>query len=121
MVSALRPFLKDVFYRSCRKMRHRYFEQRIKIKLLAKSCKTAIESNVTLKNTESDEKMSRAHAYEWYKRFLDGREDGHDDPKSSRPKTTEIDENIERGPNLVRSDRRSTIRMMAKMLTMNRE
>ncbi|XP_041349487.1 protein GVQW3-like [Gigantopelta aegis] len=65
--------------------------------------------------------MSRARVFQWHKRFLDSREDVHDDQKSGRPKTTKTDENIRKVQKLVRSDRRLTIRMMAEMLSMNKE
>ena len=97
----------------------RNLEQRIKF--LAKSGKTATKSCVMLKNVYGDETMSRARAFEWRKRFLDCREDMHDDPKSSRHNTTKTDENIERVRNLMCSDRFLTIRMMAEMLTVNKE
>ncbi|XP_041369571.1 protein GVQW3-like [Gigantopelta aegis] len=65
--------------------------------------------------------MSRARIFQWHKTFLDGREDVHDDQTSGRPKTTKTDENIKTVQKLVRSDRRLTIRMMAEMLSMNKE
>ena len=65
--------------------------------------------------------MSRTRVFEWHKRFANGREDVEDDPKSGRPSSARTDENIVRVNELVRSDRRLTVRMMAETLKMNLE
>ena len=44
-----------------------------------------------------------------------------DDPRSGRPSTSKIEENVERVRQKVRSDRRLTVRMIANELSMNSE
>ena len=65
--------------------------------------------------------MSRAPLFEWHKRFNSGLEEVEDDPKSGRPSTTKTADNIGKVNELVRSDRRLTVRMMAEELNINRE
>ena len=96
-------------------------EQRINLKFLVKLGKTATESLNLLQQVYGDDAMSRTRVFEWHKRFANGREDVEDDPKSGRPSSTRTDENIVRVNELVRSDRRLTVRMMAETLNVNRE
>ena len=65
--------------------------------------------------------MSRPRVFEWHKRFKSGREEVENDLKSERPSTTKTHENIMRVKQLVRSDRRLTVRMIADELGLNRE
>lgn len=65
--------------------------------------------------------MSRTQVFEWHKRFSAGREDVGDDPKSGRPSTSRTEANIEKVKELIRSDRRLTIRMMAEHLGLDKE
>ena len=50
-----------------------------------------------------------------------GREDVDDDPRPGRPSTSRNDENIEKIQQLIRSDRRLTIRMIAEQLGLDKE
>ncbi|EGI66262.1 FLJ37770-like protein [Acromyrmex echinatior] len=54
--------------------------------------------------------LSRARVFEWFKRFQDSREDVEDDSRPGRPSTSKTDDNIETIGNLIRSDRRLSIR-----------
>ena len=65
--------------------------------------------------------MSRPRVFEWQKRFKSGREEVEDGLRSGRPSTTKIDKNIVRVKQMVRSDCRLTIRMIADNLDLNRE
>ena len=65
--------------------------------------------------------MSRPRVFEWHKRFKSGLEEVEDDPSSGRPSITKTDKNIVRVMQMVRSDRRLTIRMIADNLDLNRE
>ena len=58
--------------------------------------------------------MSRTRVFEWHKRFSTGREDVDDDPRPERPSTSRNEANIEKVKELIRSDRRLTIRTMAE-------
>ena len=59
--------------------------------------------------------MSRARAFEWHKRLREGREECEDDQKSGRPVTIRTDTNIDRVKQLVRIDRRLTVRMISEL------
>ena len=94
------------------------FEQRINIKFCVKLGKTATETLKMLRDVCGDSSMSKTRVFEWHKRFVEGRED---DPKSGRPCTSTTDTNIEKVWQLVRSDRRLTIRVIANELEMDKE
>ena len=59
--------------------------------------------------------------FEWHKRFVEGREDVEDDPKPGRPCTSTTDTNIEKVRQLVRNDRRLTIRVITNKVGMDKE
>ena len=65
--------------------------------------------------------MSQARLYEWYKRFMQGRESGSDDPKSGRPTEARTEENGTQVREMIRGYRRLNIRMIADELSMARE
>ena len=62
--------------------------------------------------------MSRMQIFEWHKRFEKGRKE---DSKTGQPSITKTDENIPRVKQLVRSDRRLTVRMISDELSLNKE
>ena len=68
-----------------------------------------------------DSSMSRTRVFEWHKRFVEGREDVENDPKSGRPCTSTTDTNIKKVRQLVRSDRRLTIRVIANKVGMDKK
>ena len=96
-------------------------EQRINIKFCVKLRKTAAESLKMLCDVYGDSSMSRTRVFEWHKRFVEGRKDVEDDPKSGRPCTSTTDTNIKKVWQLVRSDRRLTIRVIANEVGMDKE
>ena len=96
-------------------------EQRINIKFCVKLGKMATETLKMLLNVYGDSSVSRTRVFEWYKQFVEGREDVEDDPKSGRPCTSTTDTNIEKVRQLVRSDRRLTICVIANEVGMNKE
>ena len=63
--------------------------------------------------------MSRTRVYEWHKSFKSGREGTHPDP--GRPTTSINDENIQNVYELVHSDRRMSVRMLAEELRLGRD
>ena len=63
--------------------------------------------------------MSRSRIFEWHKRFKEGREDVEDDSRSGRPSTSRTADNVERVKQMVRGDRRLTVRMIADELEIN--
>ena len=95
--------------------------QRINNKFCVKLGKTATETLKMLRDVYGDSSMSRTRVFEWHKRFVEGREDVEDDPKSGRHCTSTTDTNIEKIWQLVRSDRRLTICVIANELGMDKE
>ena len=93
-------------------------EQRINLKFLVKLGKDCLK---LLHEVYGETAMSRARLFEWHKRFTSGREDVEDDPKSGQPSTTKTAGNIGKVNELVRSDRRLTLCMMAEELNINHE
>ena len=65
--------------------------------------------------------MSRSQIFEWHKRFLEGREIVEDDERSGRPVTSSTDENIKIINEIVRNDRRLSVRMMSDITNIDRE
>ena len=65
--------------------------------------------------------MSRACAFEWYKRFREGRKKCEDDQRSRRPVTSRTDSNIDRVKQLVRVDYRLTVRMISEEFSIGRD
>ena len=65
--------------------------------------------------------MSRTRLYEWHKRFKSGHDDMEDDLKPGRPTTSRNDENVQNVNELVHSDRRMSVRMLAKELRLGRD
>ena len=65
--------------------------------------------------------MSRTRLFEWHRRFKEGREEVEDDHRSGRPSTSRTDENVDGMKQMVRSDRRLTVRTIANELGMNNE
>jgi histone-lysine N-methyltransferase SETMAR len=96
-------------------------EQRINLKFLVKLNKTATESFRMLTEVYGEECMSRARVFEWHKRFCEGREDVEDDDRSGRPCTSKTDENVQKVEEIVRNDRRLSIRMIAEMVHIDKE
>ena len=88
-------------------------EQRINIKVCVKLGKTATETLKMLRDVYGDSSMFRTRVFEWHKRFVEGREDVEDDTKSGRLCTSTTDTNVEKIWQLVRSDRRLTILVIA--------
>ena len=84
-------------------------KQRINLKFLVKLGENQTEC---FKEVYGKDVMSRPGVFEWRKRFKSGREEVKNDPKSGRPSTTKTDVNILRVKQLVRSDRRLTVRMI---------
>ena len=102
---------------NCRMM----IEQRINIKFCVKLGKTATETLKMLRDVYGDSSMPRTRVFEWHKQFVEDREDVEADPKSGRPCTSTTDTNIEKVRQLVRSDRRVTIRVIVNELGMDKE
>uniref|UniRef100_A0A8C4QUV3 Mos1 transposase HTH domain-containing protein n=1 Tax=Eptatretus burgeri TaxID=7764 RepID=A0A8C4QUV3_EPTBU len=102
-------------------LRARSCEQRANLKFLAKLGKTPYESFTMLQQVYGEETMSRTRAFEWHKRFKEGRGEVEDDPRSGRPSTSRTVDNIECVKQMVRADRRLTVRMIGEELSINKD
>ncbi|UYV78333.1 hypothetical protein LAZ67_16001006 [Cordylochernes scorpioides] len=61
-----------------------------------------------------DAVLSRRRVFEWYKRFKEGREETADNERSERPSTSTMTEKVDKVLELVREDRRITVRENAR-------
>jgi len=71
----------------------------------------------TLKQAYGEHALSRSLVFKWYTAFSEGRESIKDEPRSGRPSTSKMDNNVEKV--LVRSNRRLTLQMIASELNFN--
>jgi len=76
--------------------------------------KSVTETFEMLKITFREEAMCRTQTYEWRKRFKEGRTSVDDDPRSGRPSTSKTDENVAEVREVIRSNRRLTVREVAE-------
>ena len=83
--------------------------------------KTATETYNLLKEVYGNECLSRSRVFEWLKRFQKGQEDVQDDSRPGRSSTSKTDGNIEKIGNLIRSDRRLSIRAIAETVGIVKE
>ncbi|XP_066943506.1 protein GVQW3-like [Macrobrachium rosenbergii] len=74
-----------------------------------------------LQEAYGEDVVSRPLVFEWHKCLKNGRERVEDVPKSRWPSSTKTAENIDRVQQLVRSDRRLVVQMIAEELSLNRE
>nr|CAH7718695.1 unnamed protein product [Callosobruchus chinensis] len=65
--------------------------------------------------------MSRTRVFEWHKRFSEGREEVEDVERTGRPVTSRIEENIKKVNEIVRKDRRLSLRMISDLSNIDRE
>jgi transposase len=70
-------------------------EQSINIKFGFKLGKTLMETHEMMKNVYGDQCMSCTHCYEWMKRFKDGWQTTHDEPRLGRPSTSYDDAHVQ--------------------------
>lgn len=96
-------------------------EQRINLKFLVKLNKTPTECFNLLKQVYGDESLSRARVFEWHKRFSDGRDSVEDNERPGRPVTASTSQKIARISEMVREDRRLSIRMIGERLGIDKE
>jgi len=82
---------------------------------------SATRTHGKLQQAFGDDAMSRAKAFHWHKMFSEGRTIAEDEQLSGRPSTARTRDNTARVRELVRSNRRLTVRMIADEVKVNRE
>lgn len=97
----------------------RSLEQRYAIKFCVRLGKNASETYQMLREAFKEECISRSQCGRWHKAFKEGREEVTDDPRSGRPTTARIDENVRRVRETLSSDRRLSIRAIADILNLS--
>jgi len=102
-------------------MERRNLEQRYAIKFCAKLGDTAAETYEKVLNAFGSDALGRRQVLRWHTNFKKGRESVKDEARSGRPVQVRTDENAHRVRDLLREDRRLTIRMLAVELNINRE
>ncbi|UYV76617.1 hypothetical protein LAZ67_14001479 [Cordylochernes scorpioides] len=88
-------------------------DQRICIKFCENRFK-GVETFRMLQTAYRDTVMSRRRVFEWYKRLKDGREETAVNKRSGRPSTSTTPEKVDKVLELVRKDRRITVREVAE-------
>ncbi|PNF28416.1 hypothetical protein B7P43_G16337 [Cryptotermes secundus] len=66
-------------------------EQRANIKFLTKLGKSATETYNLLTEVYGDQCLSRTQVFEWFKKFMEGRKNVGNDPKSGRTRFESVD------------------------------
>jgi len=102
-------------------MEKRNLEQRCAIKFCVKLNEIATETYEKLEMAYGEHTVSRTQVFRWHETFVDGRECGEDEPRSGRPCMSKTDENVTKVRDLLRSDRRLTVRIISSVLNLNRQ
>jgi len=68
-----------------------------------------------------DNVMKKTAVYKWVKRFSEGRESGTDEERSGQPATSRTEENIAKVRQILRENRRLTVRSIAEQMNIYRE
>jgi len=68
-----------------------------------------------------DNAMKKTAVYKWVKRFSEGRESVTDEARSGRPATSRTEENIAKVRQIVRENRRLTVRSITEQVNIDRE
>ena len=85
-------------------------EQRVCIKFCANLGKSATETLEMIQQGFGDQSLSRAQVFQWHARFKTGCTSVDDDKRTGRPTSCTTPETVARIQELIRQDRRRTIR-----------
>jgi len=81
--------------------------------------KSAKETHEILKLVYGDAAVTMKTVYKWFERFRNGCESVEDEERSGRPSTRKPQENVERVSEMIRSNRRLTIREISENLNIS--
>src|SRR5258705_2443891 len=90
------------------------------MKFCVKLGKSATETFILIQQTFGGDSLSKSQDLRWHKSFKDGREDVADEPRSGRPSTSRIDENVTSLRDCLKSDRRLSLQWIAETLQMTK-
>jgi len=96
-------------------------EQRTNIKFLVKLGKSGNEIRAMLVQVYWDNAVKETAVYRWGKRCAEGRESGSGEERSGRSATSRTEENIAKNRQIVRENRRLTVRSIAEHVNIDRE
>ena len=88
-------------------------EQQTNIKFLVKLGKSGNKIREMLVQVYGDNAMKKTAVYKWVKCFPEGRENVTDEERSGWPATSRNEENIAKALQIVRENRRLTVRSIA--------
>jgi histone-lysine N-methyltransferase SETMAR len=88
-------------------------QQRVCIDFCFRLGKTGSETLEMLQTAFGESCLSRSKTFEWYSRFKSGLRSFEDGPRQGRPSTSHTDEFVARVQEMIRADRRLTIREVA--------
>jgi len=89
------------------------------MKFCFKLQKSAKETYEMLKLVYRDAAVTMKTVYKWFERFCNGCESVEDEESSGRPSTSETQDNVERVSEMIRSNRRLTIREISEDLNIS--
>ena len=89
-------------------------EQRVCIKFCANLGKSATETLEMIQLGFGDQSLSRAQVFQWHSRFKTGRTSVDDEERTGRPTSCTTPETVAQIQELIRQDRRLTIRDIAE-------
>ncbi|GFW79016.1 protein GVQW3 [Trichonephila clavipes] len=92
-------------------------EKRVVIKFDIKFGKSALETYQLVKQVYDGYCLSRSNVFEWYRRFLNGRDTIDCDQRSGRPISSRTPEIIEKVRNFVTNDHCATLRLIEDSLS----
>jgi len=110
-----------VFWCAAARMSELELEQRTNIKFLVKPGKSGNEIREMLMQVYGDNAMKKTAVYNWVKRFSEGRESVTDEERSGWPATSRTEENIAKIRQIVRENRRLTVRSIAEQVNIDGE
>ncbi|XP_023710988.1 protein GVQW3-like [Cryptotermes secundus] len=92
-------------------------EQRYAIKFCAKLNKSLADTHQMIQEAYRDSALSYSQVSRWLKLFTNGREEVKDDPRSGRPSTSKSAKNVSRVRDLLNTNRRMSVPMIAETLS----
>jgi len=105
-----------VFWCAAARMSELELEQRMNIKFIVKFEKSGKEIKEMLVQVYGGNAMKKTAVYKWAKRFSEGRESVTDEERPGRPAASRTEENIATIRQIVRENRRLTIRSIAEQV-----